>query len=172
MTQRVQQQAESRHQRLLDRRAIAKAMEEKKQRAEEEAERLRLETAAILIEFSQQEFIRDTGTQTSLQLTNNQQIQTCSQSTSHQEQQTAPTNVIDSSQQTDSEEETPSNTFRASMIRGNDSLTQQYIGLPSWSVFFHVVMFLTPFANPAKSLALTIEDEIFDISTIEAGSFL
>ena len=38
--------------------------------------------------------------------------------------------------------------------------------------FFHVVMFLTPFANSAQSLALTIEDKnLFDISTIEAGSF-
>ena len=45
-TQRVQQEAEGRHQRLLDRRAAAKAMEEEKWCAEEEAEHLRLETAA------------------------------------------------------------------------------------------------------------------------------
>ena len=50
-------------------------MEEEKQRAEEEAECLQLEAATTLIEFSQQEFVRDMGTQTNLLLTNHQQIQ-------------------------------------------------------------------------------------------------
>ena len=56
MIERLQEQAESRHQRLLNRRAAAKVMEEEKQRAKEEAERLWLEAAAALIGFSQQEF--------------------------------------------------------------------------------------------------------------------
>ena len=47
------------------------------------------------------------------------------------------------------------------MIQGDDSLTRQYTGLPSWGVFLHTLMFLTPFANQAQSIALTVEDEIF-----------
>ena len=70
VTERLQEQAESRHQRLLNRRAAAKIMEEEKQHAEEEAERLRLEAATTLIDFSQQEFIRDIGIQTNKPPTN------------------------------------------------------------------------------------------------------
>ena len=47
------------------------------------------------------------------------------------------------------------------MIQGNDALAWLYTGLPSWPVFFHLVMFLTPFAKPKLSFFLTIEDEIF-----------
>ena len=47
------------------------------------------------------------------------------------------------------------------MMEGNDSLPQLYTGLPSWGVFLHVVMFLRSFTDPAKSIALTIADEIF-----------
>ena len=54
-----------------------------------------------------------------------------------------------------------SSIFRATIIRGNDSLTQLYTGLPTWGVFLHIVMFLTSFATTTRSTALTIEDEIF-----------
>lgn len=63
------------------------------------------------------------GTQTNFQSTNNQQFQRYFQSTNQQEQQTTPTGVTNSSQQTVGKMKTPSNTFCASMIRGNDSLT-------------------------------------------------
>ena len=51
--------------------------------------------------------------------------------------------------------------FHATMIRDNDSLAHQYTGLPTWSVFLHIVMFLTPFVPITQSTALTIEDEVF-----------
>ena len=41
------------------------------------------------------------------------------------------------------------------------SLAHQYTGLPTWNVFLHIVMLLTPFAPTTHSTALTIEDEIF-----------
>ena len=102
------------------------------------------------------------GSQTQSPSTTHQQTQT-SQPTTHQRQQTSPVAVTDFGQQTDTEAKQRSSIFRASIIRGDDSLTRQYTGLPSWprGVFLHTVMFLTPFANQAQSIALTVKDEIF-----------
>ena len=91
--QRTRDQAESRYQRLLCRRAAGKATEEEKHRAEEEAKHLRLEAAITMMEFSQQEFVKDVETQTYPPSSNDQQVQTHSQSMNDQEQQTTPIGV-------------------------------------------------------------------------------
>ena len=154
VSRRTQEQAERRQQRLLKRRTVAEKMEEEKQSAQEEEEQLRLACAHSVVNFSQQEHVRDVGSQTHFQSTNHQQTQT-SQSTTHQQQQTTSVGVRDFSQQTDAEAKQRSPFFRATIIQGDDSLTRQYTGLPSWGVFLHTVMFLTPFANQAQSIALT-----------------
>lgn len=136
-------------------RTAAEAMEEEKQRVQEDK---RTKLLSLLL-FSQQEYVGVMGSQTQSPSTSHQQTQT-SQPTTRQQQQT-PVAVRDFGQQTDTEAEQRSCIFRASIIRGDDSLTGQYTGLPSWGVFLHTVMFLTPFANQAQSIAITVEDEFF-----------
>ena len=48
-------------------------------------------------------------------------------------------------------------TCGVSMIKENDPRTSFYTGLPSWSVFVHVFLFLSPYVIPA--VLLSLEDE-------------
>ena len=49
--------------------------------------------------------------------------------------------------------------FGIHIIRRNDSHTKFFTGLPTWSMFFYVFMFLSPFITPSRSICL--EDEFF-----------
>ena len=52
--------------------------------------------------------------------------------------------------------------FGTDMIQGNDSLTKFYTGLPTFSVFLHVFMYLSPFITPSKIVSL-LEDEFLSV---------
>ena len=140
---------EAEKQRTLIAEAAQKEAEWKQRCAEEE----RLEAATTLIEFSQQEFIKEQSTQTET-ATPSKSVANCSTQTDGDV-----VTVIKENEQL--KKKLQSSIFRAAMIQGNDSLTHQYTGLPTWSVFLHIVMFLTPFAPTTRSTTLTIEDEIF-----------
>ena len=158
-TQKAQEQASSRHQRLLERKEaekqrvlIAEAAQKEAERKQKCAEKERLEAATTLVEFSQQVFIKEQSTQTET-ASPSKTVANCSTQTDGDV-----TTVVKESEQL--KRKLQSSIFRATIIRGNDSLTQLYTGLPTWGVFLHIVMFLTPFAT-TQSTALTIEDEIF-----------
>ena len=158
-TQKAQEQASSRHQRLLERKEaekqrvlIAEAAQKEAERKQKCAEKERLEAATTLVEFSQQVFIKEQSTQTET-ASPSKTVANCSMQTDDV------TTVVKESEQL--KRKLQSSIFRATIIRGNDSLTQLYTGLPTWGVFLHIVMFLTPFATTTRSTALTIEDEIF-----------
>ena len=170
VTEQEQEQLECRHQRALKRRAKAVAMEEQKELEEEqkeleeeESKRSRLEAANSLIEFSKQEYICNASTQTTPVSTTDQSVQTSSQHVQYdsEQQQQSTIHQLQLSSSSSKTTATSSSAFRATMIQGNDALTRVYTGLPSWPVFFHLVMFLTPFAKPNLSFSLMIEDEIF-----------
>ena len=135
-------------QRALIAEAAQKEAEWKQRCAEEE----RLEAATTLIEFSQQEIIKEQSTQTET-ATPSKSVANCSTQTD------GDVTVIKENEQL--KKKLKSSIFRAAMIQGNDSLTHQYTGLPTWSVFLHIAMFLTPFAPTRRSTTLTVEDEIF-----------
>ena len=71
--------------------------------------------------------------------------------------------VTDSSVQTDGSLEVkeqgnlPSGVFGITMIQGSDN--KFYTGLPTWSMFLHVFMFLSPFISPSWCVAF--DDEFF-----------
>lgn len=46
------------------------------------------------------------------------------------------------------------------MIEGNDKLTQTFTGLPSWAMFLHLFMFLSPFTY-CQGSTLSTENEMF-----------
>ena len=48
--------------------------------------------------------------------------------------------------------------FGISKIEGNDTATKFYTGLPNWSTFLHLFMFLSPFVVP--SCAFSYDDEM------------
>ena len=144
-TQKAQEQASSRHQRLLERKEaekqralIAEAAQKEAEWKQRCAEEERLEAATTLIEFSQQEFIKEQSTQTET-ATLSKSVANCSTQTDGDV-----VTVIKENEQL--KKKLQSSIFRAALIQGNDSLTHQYTGLPTWSVFLHIVMFLTPFA--------------------------
>ena len=139
---------EAEKQRALIAEAAQKEAEGKQRCAEEE----RLEAAATLIEFSQQEFVKEQSTQTETG-SPSKSVANCSTQTDG-----AVVTVVKENEQL--KKKLQSCIFRATMIRDNNSLTHQYTGLPTWGVFLHIVMFLTPFAT-TRSTALTAEDEIF-----------
>ena len=154
-TQKAQEQASSRHQRLLERKEaekqrvlIAEAAQKEAERKQKCAEKERLEAATTLVEFSQQVFIKEQSTQTET-ASPSKTVANCSTQTDGDV-----TTVVKESEQL--KRKLQSSIFRATIIRGNDSLTQLYT-----VVFLHIVMFLTPFATTPQSTALTIEDEIF-----------
>ena len=141
-TQKAQEQASSRHQRLLERKEaekqralIAEAAQKEAEWKQRCAEEERLEAVTTLIEFSQQEFIKEQSTQT--------ETATPSKSVANCSTQMDGDVVIKANEQLKKKLQS---IFRAAMIQGTDSLTHQYTGLPTWSVFLHIVMFLTPFA--------------------------
>ena len=131
---------------------IAEAAQKEAERKQKCAEKERLEAATTLVEFSQQVFIKEQSTQTET-ASPSKTVANCSTQTDDV------TTVVKESEQL--KRKLQSSIFRATIIRGNDSLTQLYTGLPTWGVFLHIVMFLTPFATTTRSTALTIEDEIF-----------
>ncbi len=49
--------------------------------------------------------------------------------------------------------------FGVRIIEGNDVATKVFTGLPSWDMFLHVFMFLSPFVTPSKVVKL--DDEFF-----------
>lgn len=51
--------------------------------------------------------------------------------------------------------------FGVGLIEGNDATTKFYTGLPSWGMFLHVYMFLSPFVPPSKSIKH--DDELFAV---------
>ena len=57
----------------------------------------------------------------------------------------------------DLREKLANQTCWVSMIKDNDERTSFYTGLPSWSVFVHVFLFLLPYVTPA--VLLSLEDE-------------
>ena len=132
---------------------IAEAAQKEAERKQKCAEKERLEAATTLVEFSQQVFIKEQSTQTET-ASPSKTVANCSTQTDGDV-----TTVVKESEQL--KMKLQSSIFRATIIRGNDSLTQLYTGLPTWGVFLHIVMFLTPFATTTRSTALTIEDEIF-----------
>ena len=52
----------------------------------------------------------------------------------------------------------------SSMIEGKDKATKFYTGLPTWAVFLHVFMFLSPFAMDVCSV-LSIENQMLPALT-------
>ena len=50
--------------------------------------------------------------------------------------------------------------FSVSMIEGNDKATQFYTGLPTWAVFFHLFMFISPFASSTPCV-INLENQLF-----------
>ena len=135
--------------------ADQEAEKEKQAVANEKAKRAKLEAAATLIKFSQQEFIKEQSTQTDSPATKDVTTSTCSVQTEENL-----TYVLKENEYL--KKKLQSSNFRAGMVQGDDSLTHQYTGLPTWGVFLHLVMFLTPFSNTtSRSTVLTTEDEIF-----------
>ena len=51
--------------------------------------------------------------------------------------------------------------FGVGMIEGSDTATKFYTGLPTWGMFLHVFMFLSPFVTPSRSAKL--DDEYFAV---------
>ena len=49
--------------------------------------------------------------------------------------------------------------LNVSMIEGNNKVTKFYTGLPTWAVFLHVFMFLSPFATDVCSV-LSLENQM------------
>ena len=47
--------------------------------------------------------------------------------------------------------------FGMCMIEGNNAATKFYTGLPSWGMFLHIYIFLSPFVTPSKSVQLDVE---------------
>ena len=134
---------------------IAEAAQKEAERKQKCAEKERLEAATTLVEFSQEVFIKEQSTQTET-ASPSKTVANCSTQTDGDV-----TTVVKESEQL--KRKLQSSIFCATIIRGNDSLTQLYTGggLPTWGVFLHIVMFLTLFATTTRSTALTIEDVIF-----------
>ena len=51
--------------------------------------------------------------------------------------------------------------FGFKTIEGDDKSTKFYTGLPSWPVFLHLYLFLTPPSSSPSSAKLSREDELF-----------
>lgn len=51
----------------------------------------------------------------------------------------------------------PSRVFGVTMIQGSNSATKFYTGLPTWSIFLYVFMFLSPFISAGRCLAFDDE---------------
>ena len=159
----AQEQAETRHQRLLKRREAEQKREcekvleiHRKVHEDEEASRWRLEAAASLVEFSQQEFTKQQATQTDAIIEKDI-------STSCVEVDDTTDDMMEDVMKENQQlkKKMKRCLFRAAMIEGDDSLTQQYTGLPTYGVFLHIIMFLSLFTKSSRQSLLSIEDEIF-----------
>ena len=97
------------------------------------------EAANSLLLFSEQEYIKDIGTQTSVDMADFSQ-RTVS-------------DVVDTIKSLQEEnQKQQSRILSVSLIEGDDNLVKCYTGLSHWSVFLHLFMFLSP--HIMKSYAL------------------
>ncbi len=60
--------------------------------------------------------------------------------------------------------------FGVRIIKGNDVATKVFTGLPSWAMFLHVFMFLSPFVTPSKVVKL--DDEFFSVLVRRLNLFI
>ena len=102
----------------------------------DETERMQRQVAAL----SEMEVIKNEGTQTDVSMTDAAQ----------QTEEDLPS-MLESFQE--SNKKLKEKSFGISMIEGNDTATKFYTGLPNWSVFLHLFMFLSPFVVPSCSLS-------------------
>ena len=116
---------------------------------EEEIQEQTEEAALALIQLSCT--TADKGTQT------DQAIQTTHGTQTHK------VTYVDAAQQADIAIREPNEHpphFSVSMIEGNDKATQFYTGLPTWAVFFHLFMFISPFASSTPCV-INLENQLF-----------
>ena len=97
--------------------------------------------------------------------------------TKEQSTQTDGNTMIDFSTQTENQQAPPetqnlkllqaenkllnSKVFGVAMIQGNDDTTKFFTGLPSWSMFLHIFMFLSPFVTPSR--CVDFDNEFFAV---------
>lgn len=60
----------------------------------------------------------------------------------------------------DDSELLPKHKVGVSIIQGSDKLTQTFTGLPSWAMFMHLFLYLSPFMHNPVSM-LSTDDELF-----------
>ena len=118
---------------------------------EEEEVRKREEAANSLLLFSEQEYIKDIGTQTSVDMADFSQ-QTDS-------------DVVDTIKSLQEEnQKQQSRILSVSLIEGDDNLVKFYTGLPHWSVSLHLFMFLSP--HIMKSTCMEVFDDEFLLTLV------
>ena len=110
-----------------------------------------VDAALSLVLLSEQEFVVDQATQTSVP-TSETGVQTVVPEVTME-------SVLEENEQL--KQLLEKKTFGVLRIQGDDSLTMKYTGLPTWGVFLHLVLFLTPFSpNHSSTSSLSIENEI------------
>ena len=118
--------------------------------AKAQQDTLRLDAAATLIELANSHMTKDQKTQTDA---------TTPCETNHRATQDVSIQVSNN----DSEllEQLSKHKVGVSIIQGSDKLTQTFTGLPSWAMFMHLFLYLSPFMHNSPRIFLSTDIKLF-----------